>query len=124
MNKNFYEQNPNQVCKDMGLLDPKLAAAIDELGKVHAFRIVETWRSLARQKHLKATGASRTLKSRHMLGLAVDIYPLPWGYKIPAAEIAKIHASWKKIAAKHGFPKTALLGWDPLHLSLNNGVNI
>ena len=39
------------------------------------FRVVEGLRTLARQKHLKATGMSKTLNSRHLTGHAIDIVP-------------------------------------------------
>lgn len=39
------------------------------------FTVLEGRRSLARQKRLKASGATRTLNSRHLTGHAVDIAP-------------------------------------------------
>lgn len=39
-------------------------------------RITEGLRTLARQKSLVAAGASKTLKSRHITGHAVDVVPL------------------------------------------------
>lgn len=41
------------------------------------FTVLEGLRTLERQKELKATGKSRTLKSKHLEGLAVDLAPLP-----------------------------------------------
>lgn len=43
------------------------------------FRVLEGVRSLARQKALVAAGASRTLKSRHLTGHAVDLGALVGG---------------------------------------------
>lgn len=40
------------------------------------FRVIEGLRTLARQKQLVASGASTTLRSRHLTGHAVDIVPL------------------------------------------------
>lgn len=40
------------------------------------FTVLEGLRSLERQKKLVASGASKTLKSRHLTGHAVDIAPL------------------------------------------------
>jgi peptidoglycan L-alanyl-D-glutamate endopeptidase CwlK len=39
------------------------------------FSIIEGVRTLERQKHLVASGASKTLNSRHLSGHAVDIAP-------------------------------------------------
>jgi peptidoglycan L-alanyl-D-glutamate endopeptidase CwlK len=39
------------------------------------FAILEGVRTLARQKQLKAAGASKTLNSRHLTGHAVDLAP-------------------------------------------------
>jgi len=39
------------------------------------FTVLEGLRSVARQKELVAKGASRTMKSRHIHGFAVDIAP-------------------------------------------------
>ncbi len=43
------------------------------------FRVIEGLRTLARQKQLVASGASQTLRSRHLTGHAVDIAPLTGG---------------------------------------------
>jgi len=40
------------------------------------FTVVEGLRTLARQKELFAAGKSRTMKSRHLTGHAVDLAPL------------------------------------------------
>lgn len=69
------------------------------------FCVTEGMRSLARQKKLLASGASTTMKSRHLTGHAVDL----------AAMIGKtIHWDWplyykladamKKAAAELGYP--------------------
>lgn len=110
--------------KDITKLQPVMQQAVHELQRRHNFKIVEAMRSLERQKKLKAEGKSKTLKSRHLLGLAVDIYPLPNGYKTSATDIKKIQDDWIKIAFRFGFPNTAFISWDPLHFSLNNGKNI
>lgn len=43
------------------------------------FSVIEGVRTLARQKELVKAGASRTLKSRHLTGHAVDIAPYVGG---------------------------------------------
>lgn len=46
-----------------------------EITKVE-FVVIEGLRTLERQKQLVAAGASKTLKSRHLTGHAVDVVPL------------------------------------------------
>jgi peptidoglycan L-alanyl-D-glutamate endopeptidase CwlK len=41
------------------------------------FTVLEGLRTEARQKHLVASGASKTMNSRHLTGHAVDLAPLP-----------------------------------------------
>lgn len=53
----------------------KRAAAISDLD----FTVLEGMRTLARQKELVAQGASKTMKSRHLTGHAVDLAPLIGG---------------------------------------------
>lgn len=43
------------------------------------FTVIEGLRSLARQKELLAKGATKTLRSRHLNGFAVDIAPYVGG---------------------------------------------
>lgn len=40
------------------------------------FRVIEGLRTIDRQRQLVAAGASKTMKSRHLTGHAVDIVPL------------------------------------------------
>lgn len=53
----------------------KRAAAISDLD----FTVLEGKRTLARQRELVAQGASKTMKSRHLTGHAVDLAPLLGG---------------------------------------------
>jgi peptidoglycan L-alanyl-D-glutamate endopeptidase CwlK len=60
---------------------PALASVVRralELSSVD-FTVVEGLRSLARQKELVAAGASKTLRSRHLTGHAVDLAPIVGG---------------------------------------------
>lgn len=69
------------------------------------FRITEGLRTLARQRELLAKGASKTLKSRHLTGHAVDVVALE-GDKIswewPLYE--KIAVAMKTAAKELGIP--------------------
>lgn len=53
----------------------KRAAAMSDLD----FTVLEGLRTEARQKHLKAQGATKTMNSRHLTGHAVDLAPLLGG---------------------------------------------
>lgn len=40
------------------------------------FSVIEGLRTVARQKQLVASGASQTMNSRHLYGMAVDLFPI------------------------------------------------
>ena len=72
------------------------------------FSVIEGMRTLKRQKELLAAGASKTLKSRHLTGHAVDIAPyvggsIRWDWPLyerlgiivkKAAKICEIDIEW------------------------------
>jgi len=76
----------------------------------HPFMVIEGVRSLERQKELLARGATRTLKSKHLIGHAVDLAPLladgktpswSWPDYLPLAAVVKkaaselmVHVTW------------------------------
>jgi peptidoglycan LD-endopeptidase CwlK len=69
------------------------------------FTVLEGVRTLARQKQLMAAGATRTMRSRHLTGHAVDIAPLVggqvrWDWPL-YRELAKVV---KQAAAEVGVP--------------------
>lgn len=69
------------------------------------FTVLEGLRTLARQKQLMAAGATRTMRSRHLTGHAVDIAPLVngqvrWDWPL-YHELAKVV---KQAAAELGVP--------------------
>jgi len=71
------------------------------------FRVLEGRRSAARQKKLKAAGASQTLNSRHLTGHAIDFVALlggkvDWSWPL----YAKIAAAFKAAAKEKGVPIT------------------
>lgn len=64
----------------------KVAHRAAELTEV-PFLVTEGLRSMKRQRELVAAGASKTLKSRHLTGHAIDIVPIVSGeisWKTPA----------------------------------------
>lgn len=70
------------------------------------FTVIEGVRTLQRQKQLKASGASKTLNSRHLTGHAVDIVPYPvswdWARFYPIADAMKKAAKELKIDVDWG----------------------
>jgi peptidoglycan L-alanyl-D-glutamate endopeptidase CwlK len=67
------------------------------------FIVVEGLRTEARQKVLVATGKSLTLKSKHLLGHAVDVAPLVRGVlSWDAADFRPLAAAMEEAAARLG----------------------
>lgn len=67
------------------------------------FRVTEGLRTLERQKYLMKKGATRTLRSRHITGKAVDFVALPdgqvsWDWQ----HYPKIAAAFKQAASELG----------------------
>ena len=55
----------------------KLVNILNEAIKLMDLTILEGLRSVERQKELVASGASKTMKSKHLKGWAVDVTPYP-----------------------------------------------
>jgi peptidoglycan L-alanyl-D-glutamate endopeptidase CwlK len=75
------------------------AAEVSEL----PFVVTEGVRTMKRQRELVAAGASKTLRSRHLTGHAIDFAPLVAGevtWKWPAFPI--VAAAFKRAAAELG----------------------
>ena len=58
-------------------VNPKLVNVLNEAIKLMDLTILEGLRSVERQKELVASGASKTMKSKHLKGRAVDVTPYP-----------------------------------------------
>lgn len=103
---------PNFTLSDKSLaaldrVHPDLVAVVKRAIKLTAvdFRVTEGRRTIDRQRQLVAIGASRTLKSRHLTGHAVDVVALiagqpRWDWPL----YAKIAAAFKKAAKEKGTP--------------------
>lgn len=61
-------------------VDTKLVNVLNQAIKHFDFTVIEGVRSLETQKGYVAKGASKTLKSKHIDGKAVDIAPYPVDY--------------------------------------------
>jgi len=56
---------------------PDLVRVVDRARRETAFMVIEGLRTQERQRQLVAQGASKTLRSRHLTGHAVDLGPVP-----------------------------------------------
>lgn len=69
------------------------------------FRVTEGLRTLARQRHLVASGASKTLNSRHLDGHAVDVVALIGGQaRWDWPPYARIAIAFKQAASELDIP--------------------
>lgn len=89
--------------KNLTGVHPKLVEVVKlalELSSVD-FTVIEGLRTKERQAELMKQGFTRTLKSRHIIGQAVDIVPLPvdWNNPKPFHLVA---GAMKKAAAQLG----------------------
>ena len=86
------------------------------------FTVIEGLRSLERQEKLVASGASKTMNSRHLTGHAVDIIPYPvswdWPLYYPIADAMKSAAKELNVDLEWGGDWTSFkdgphwqLGW-------------
>lgn len=73
------------------------------------FAVIEGLRTLERQKYLVAKGASKTMRSRHLTGHAVDLAPVvngnvrwDWKHFYPLAEIVKTAAKDEGVLVEWG----------------------
>lgn len=69
-----------------------LAALVSEMLYYIDISVIEGLRTPERQAYLKKTGATQTLKSKHLDGLAIDLYPFP----VPRNSSGEIDSSSKK----------------------------
>lgn len=69
------------------------------------FSVSEGLRSLSRQRELFNAGKSRTMRSRHITGHAVDLYPVSKaGADWVRADFEQVVAAMKRAAADLGLP--------------------
>ena len=107
-------------------IHPKLAELIrkSSVNSPFAFVITEGLRTEARQKQLVAQGASRTMKSKHLTGHAIDFAVIIGGkadFHFHLYE--KVSTHMKKVAAKVGLTITWGGDWksfkDGCHIELD-----
>jgi len=87
------------------------------------FSVTDGKRSLERQRKLVADGKSRTLKSNHLIGRAIDVFPVggTWNKDDPKwfclVEVFKHSAETLGFEIEFGYD----WGWDFPHIELKKG---
>lgn len=88
---------------------PDLTRVVLRAANAADFAVIEGLRTLERQKYLVAKGASKTMRSRHLTGHAVDLAPvvdgnIRWDWKFfnPLAEIVKAAAKDESVFLEWG----------------------
>ena len=105
---------------------PDLVKVVERAIKITTqdFSVGEGLRSIARQKELVAKGASTTMKSRHITGHAVDLFPYPlswdWKYCYPITEAMKQAAKELNVDLKWGGDWKSFKGGPHFELSHKN----
>lgn len=105
--------------KNLAGVDERLAAIVRQAFKMSTvdFTVVEGLRTLERQKELVKQGASKTLKSKHLEGKAVDIYPFYYGQvqvNAPPEKFREIAKAMKRAAREAGCKLTWGGDWKTL----------
>lgn len=105
-------------------VDARLVQLAERLAEVSpiSFRITEGVRTLERQKALYVDKKTKTLKSKHLTGHAIDIVPIvagkvswEWKHYTPLIKTAKAIARDMGLRVKFGYD----WGWDAPHLELS-----
>lgn len=110
------ERNLTGVHEDLA----KVVRRAAELSET-PFIVTEGLRTMKRQRELVAAGASKTLRSRHLTGHAIDFVPLVGGevtWKWPP--FALVAAAFKRAAAELGVP----IGWGGDWRTFKDGPHI
>ena len=117
---------------------PRLARLIREASNRSPvpFTVIEGLRTSARQAQLVKAGASKTMRSRHLTGHAVDLWPLdPAGKPLPAGTKEREAALWaallqiigavKLVAREQGTAITCGLDWggDAPHVEIDPTID-
>lgn len=106
-------------------VDARLVELVERLADVSPipFKITEGVRTPERQKQLFAEKKTKTLKSRHITGHAVDIVPLvggrpswEWRHYTPVVKTAKKIAAEMNVRVVFGYD----WGWDAPHIEVRN----
>ena len=79
-------------------IDPRLQALVKQILFYMDISVIEGLRSVTTQKYYCSIGVSKTMRSKHLVGKAVDLYPYP----VPRCEDGSIDSkatAWDKLGA-------------------------
>lgn len=106
-------------------VDARLVQLAERLAEVSpiGFRITEGVRTLERQRQLFGKKKTKTLKSKHLTGRAIDVAPLvqgrvswEWEHYTPLIKAAKQVARDMGLRVKFGYD----WGWDAPHIEVQD----
>ena len=84
------------------------------------FLIVDGLRTIEEQKRHVASGASKTLRSRHLHGFAVDFAAVIGGkIRWEVVYYAPIRDAFRRASKELGVPLGPDISWDPGHIELS-----
>jgi peptidoglycan L-alanyl-D-glutamate endopeptidase CwlK len=93
----------------LGGVHPDLVRVVERARASYQFIVIEGLRSEERQKQLFAQGATKTMRSRHLTGHAVDLAPMidhevrwDWPAFYPLAEAVKAAAKQEGVRIEWG----------------------
>ncbi len=101
--------------KALSEVDPKLQQLAHEAIKIVDFTVIEGKRTLERQKELVAEGKSKTLKSKHLEGKAIDVAPYPISWSSEPKNLARFYyliGVFKGLASKLNIKIRLGADWD------------
>lgn len=102
-------------------VDERLRAIVNDVMalQIMDFSVMEGRRTKERQEQLVRDGKSKTMKSKHLVGLAVDLYPYPVdmskvnsGNWVELARFGVLAGLMKAVARKHSVKIRWGLDWD------------
>ena len=98
-------------------LDPRLVALVDEILWYMDVSVIEGIRSVTQQQENIRKGVSKTMRSKHLVGKAVDLYPYPIP-RLANGEIDSNAKIWNTLgrvgtfcAGKLGYPEISWGGF-------------
>jgi peptidoglycan L-alanyl-D-glutamate endopeptidase CwlK len=118
------ELTPRDLARLAGV-HPDLLRVVRRARLTGAFTVIEGLRTPERQRELVAKGASKTMRSRHLTGHAVDLAPVPldWndlGSFRALAEVMRAAAEIEEVPLKWGGDFTGF--FDGPHFELDRRV--
>jgi peptidoglycan L-alanyl-D-glutamate endopeptidase CwlK len=102
-------------------IDERLRAVVLDVMalQIMDFSVAEGLRTKERQEKLVASGASKTMNSKHLTGKAVDLYPYPIdmrkvqaGNWVECARFGVLAGMMKTVGQRHGVKIRWGLDWD------------